>query len=82
MRTVSHPDFTASPAAGHYYTCPAGCDLPDMIRCWSRHLRELRADLDAARGYPDEEVLVVDLRNAEAHVAGLLAIARAKAQAA
>jgi hypothetical protein len=61
---------------------PSGYDLPDMIRCWSRYLRELRADLESARGYPDEEVPVVDLRNAEAHLAGLMAIAQAKAQAA
>jgi hypothetical protein len=67
MRTVSHPDHNASPATEHRDACPADCDLPDMIRCWSRYLRELRADLDAARGYPDEAVLVVDLRNAEAH---------------
>jgi hypothetical protein len=81
MPTVSHPGFKAL-VAGHGYACPVGCELPDMIRCWSRYLRELRADLEAARGHPDEEVLVFDLRNAEAHFAGLMAIARAKAKAA
>ena len=70
------------PGIGRVVTRPAGCALPDMIRCWSRYLRELRTDLKTARGHPDEEVLVVDLRNAEAHLAGLLAIVRAKAKAA
>jgi hypothetical protein len=82
MATVSHLDFTTSPVAGHYYTCPAGCDLPRIIRCWSRYLRELRADLAAARGHPDEEVLVYDLRDAEAQLARLLAIVRGKVRAA
>jgi len=39
-------------------------------------VREVRADLETAPGHPDEEVLVCDLCNAEAHLAGLLAIAR------
>ena len=40
MPTVSHPDFSASPVAGHCYACPADCDLPDMILCWLLHAIE------------------------------------------
>ena len=61
---------------------PAGCALPDMIRCWSRSVRELRADLETAHGHPDEEVLVSDLRAAETHLAGLVAIVQKNVRAA
>jgi hypothetical protein len=76
MPTVSHPDFNASPVAGSWHSSLCHCDLPATIRCWSRYIRELRADLKSARGLPDEEVLVSDLRAAEAHLVGLLAITR------
>jgi hypothetical protein len=60
----------------------ADCDIPDMFLCWSRYVRELRTDQETARGHPDEDVLVCDLRNAEAYLAGLLAIVREQARAA
>jgi hypothetical protein len=82
MSTVSHPDFSASPGPSSSHNSLCHCDLPAMIRCWSPHIRELRADLATAHGHPDEEVLLCDLRDAEAHLAGLLAIVREKVRAA
>jgi hypothetical protein len=64
-----------------HYPCAAG-DIPEMIRCWSRFVRELRADLETVRGHPDEEVLMCNLRDAKAHLVGLLAILRKKVRAA
>jgi hypothetical protein len=76
------PDFTAPPVPGSSDSRLCHCNLRDTIRCWSRYARELRADLATARGHPDEEVLVCDLRDAEAHLSELLAIVREKVRAA
>ena len=54
------------------HQCPAGCDLPDMIECWLRRERELRADLAAARGSDDAEVLWA----AESRIDPLIALGR------
>lgn len=84
MTTVPPPDFSENPILGTTHGHPCHCDLPAMIQCWSRYVREVRTDLESARGHPDEEVLVSDLRDAEAQLARLLdlAIARAEARAA
>jgi hypothetical protein len=57
-------------------SCPAGCTLPDMIRCWLGLERRLRADLMAATvsGSPDAEVVRGDLRVAEERTDHLLAL--------
>jgi hypothetical protein len=49
MSTVTHSNLNASPVAGACYACPPGCGLPDMIRCWSPNVRELRTDLRVAK---------------------------------
>ena len=56
--------------------CPGGCDLADMIACWLRRERELRADLATARGSDDAEVLRADLRAAERHIDALIETGR------
>jgi hypothetical protein len=57
------------------HSCPAGCTLPDMIRCWRGLERRLRADLMTATmsGSPDAEVVRGDLRVAEERIDTLLA---------
>jgi hypothetical protein len=52
-----------------------------MIWCWTRYVRELRADLEFTRGHPDDEVLVFDLRGAGRQIDPLLALIRAKVRA-
>jgi hypothetical protein len=59
--------------------CPTGCDLSAAVRCWSRWRRELRADLAAARGSLDAEVLAADLAAAERQIAALIDFGRAAA---
>ena len=70
----AHRPETSAPVDVH---CPAGCTLPDMIRCWLRHEREVRADLLVVRtsNSPDAEVLASDLRAAEKRTDRLLALA-------
>jgi hypothetical protein len=47
-----------------------------MIQCWLRRERELRADLAAARGSDDAEVLWANLRAAESRIDALIALGR------
>ena len=56
--------------------CPAGCTLSEKIACWLRHERELRADLTAAHGSDDADVLHADLRAAESRIDVLIALGR------
>jgi hypothetical protein len=56
------PHSIPHPATG---TCPAGCTLSETIGCWLQRRRELVADLAAARGSDDAEVLAGDLAAAE-----------------
>lgn len=71
MTIALHP---VPPPTAH--TCPAGCDLPDMILCWLRRERELRADMAAARGSDEAEVLAADLDAAEREIDSLIALGR------
>jgi hypothetical protein len=59
--------------------CPAGCTLSETIECWLRRSRELRADLAAARGSDDAEVLAGDLAAAESRIDALIAFGRGAA---
>ena len=52
--------------------CPMTCDLAETVACWVRRERELRADLAAARGHADEEVLAADLRAAKRQIDALI----------
>jgi hypothetical protein len=56
--------------------CPAGCTVSETIACYLRHERELRADLAAARGSDDAEVLRADLRAAERRIDELVDFGR------
>jgi hypothetical protein len=56
------PQPLPHPATG---TCTAGCSLSETITCWLRRRRELVADLAAAPGSDDAEVLAGDLAAAE-----------------
>ena len=56
--------------------CPAGCTLSETIACWLRRIRELRADLAAARGGDDAEVLAADLAAAERQIDALIDFGR------
>jgi hypothetical protein len=47
-----------------------------MILCWRRHEHELRADLAAARGSADAEVLAADLAAAERTIDALIDLGR------
>jgi hypothetical protein len=47
-----------------------------MIQCWLHRERELRADLVAARGSDDAEVLRADLRAAERTIDRLIDFGR------
>jgi hypothetical protein len=47
-----------------------------MILCWHRRRRELLADLAAARGSADAEVLRADLAAAERTIDALIAFGR------
>jgi hypothetical protein len=66
------------------HVVPLSFDKPDLDQARSHFLvlnrpgevREVRADLETAPGNPHAEVLGLDLRNAEAHLAGLVAILR------
>lgn len=80
MPTVSQPYTMPLPVPSHD-VCPAGCTLSEMLQCWLRYEREIRADLLAATasGSPDAEVLASDLRSAEEHTDRLLALARGHA---
>jgi hypothetical protein len=82
MTAVSHPEVNSSSDRGDGLSSPCSCDLHDRIRCWSRYVRELRADLATARGHPDDEVLAFDLCVAEAQLTVLLAIAPSERRAA
>ena len=56
--------------------CPAGCTLSETIACWLRRSRELRADLAAARGSDDAEVLRADLSAADRTIDALIDFGR------
>jgi hypothetical protein len=75
MHIIAYPKPTRVPILVTH-ECPAGCDLPDMVLCWLRRERELRADLVAARGSDDAEVLRADLRAAESRIDALIALGR------
>jgi hypothetical protein len=47
-----------------------------MLLCWLRHERELSADLAAARGQADAEVVAADLAAAERRIDALLTVGR------
>lgn len=76
-RILRHPNAEQTPiSVPAADTCPVGCDLPDMIQCWLRHEREVRADLVVARGSDDSEVLRADLRAAERRIDALIDFGR------
>ena len=71
--THSNPHPIPVPTAE---SCPAGCSLSETIACWLRRSRELRADLAAARGSADAEVLAADLAATERQIDALIAFGR------
>jgi hypothetical protein len=75
MSSMAHPKPHPTPVPA-FDECPANCTLPDMILCWLRRSRELRADLVAAHGCADAEVLVADLAAAERQIDALIAFGR------
>ena len=75
MASLTHPNPQPIPVPVTH-ECPAGCDLPDMILCWLRHERGLRADLAAACGNDDAEVLSADLRAAQRQIDALIDFGR------
>jgi hypothetical protein len=77
MLSIAHPNpkLNEIPVLVHH-RCLADCDLPDMILCWLRRERELRADLAVAPGSDDAEVLARDLAAAERRIDMLIDIGR------
>jgi hypothetical protein len=60
------------------WTCPAGCEPADMLRCCLHEERRLRADFTVAVASlsPDAEVLRADLAAAERRIDMLIDFGR------
>jgi hypothetical protein len=79
-RILPHPNTEHEPTRVPVTEeCPAGCALSETIACWLRRRLELRADLTAACGSDDAEVLAADLRAAERQIYALIAFGRGAA---
>ena len=76
MGTIAYAASIPAPVRDR---CSAGCTLAEMLACWLREARRLRADLMAAGDGADAEVLRADLAAAERTIDRLIAHGRCAA---